>query len=167
MPKTPSNKLFHLVKSLSGPEKRYFKVFVNSHGRKDNKYLQLFDAIEGQEVFNDDVLKEMVYGDEPIQSRKYSELKSYLYELILKSLQAYDEKSSVGHRLKNMLQGVRVLFRRSLFSDCKDHLAKAKRLAYRYEQFNAVIETLDWEKKIAYAETDIDFLDKELRRIRR
>ena len=165
MPKTPSSKLFNLVKSLSGSEKRYFKIFVNSQGSRDNKYLQLFDAIDGQEEFDDEVLKEVVYGEEPIQSRKYSELKAYLYELILKSLQSYDEKSSVGHRLKNMMQGVRALFRRSLFDDCKDHLVKARKLAYRYEQFNTVLEALDWEKKIAYAETDIDFLDKELARI--
>ncbi|MCB0584543.1 MAG: hypothetical protein KDD06_04350 [Phaeodactylibacter sp.] len=165
MPKTPSNKLFNLVKSLSGPEKRYFKVFVNGQGSKESKYLQLFDAIDTQEEFDDEALKELVYGGEPIQSRKYSELKAYLYDLILKSLQFYDEKSSVGHRLKNMMQGVRVLFRRSLFDDCKDHLAKARKLAYRYEQFNTVLEALDWEKRIAYAETDIDFLDEELSRI--
>lgn len=165
MPKTPSNKLFNLVKSLSGSEKRYFKIFVNGQGDKDNKYLQLFDAIDEQEAFDDEALMGIVYGGEPVQSRKYSELKAYLYGLILKSLQAYDEKSSVGHRLKSMLQGVRVLFRRSLFDDCKDHLAKARKLAYRYEQFNAALEALEWEKKIAYAETDIDFLDKELGRI--
>ncbi len=165
MPKTPSNKLFNLVKSLSGSEKRYFKIFVNGQGNKDNKYLQLFDAIDAQEAFDDEALMAIVYGGEPVQSRKYSELKAYLYELLLKSLQSYDEKSSVGHRLKNMLQGVRVLFRRSLFDDCKDHLAKARKLAYRYEQFNAVLEALEWEKKIAYAEADIDFLDKELDRI--
>lgn len=165
MPKTPSNKLFNLVKSLSGPEKRYFKIFVNGQGGKDNKYLHLFDAIDTQEEFDEDALVAGVYGGEPIQSRKYSELKAYLYDLILKSLQSYDEKTSVGHRLKNMMQGVRVLFRRSLFEDCKGQLAKAKKLAYRYEQFNTVLEALEWEKKVAYAETDIDFLDNELNRI--
>lgn len=165
MPKTPSGKLYNLVKSLSGTEKRYFKVYVNSQGNKENKYFQLFDAIDKQEEFDDEALKEAVYGNESIQSRKYSELKAYLYDLILKSLQSYDEKSSVGHRLKNMMQGIRVLFRRSLFDDCKGHLGKAKKLAYRYEQFNTVLEILDWEKRIAYAEADIDFLDKELGRI--
>ena len=93
MPKTPSSKLYNLVKSLSGSEKRYFKIFVNSQGSKDNKYLQLFDAIDVQEEFDDELLKALVYGEEPIQSRKYSELKAYLYELILRSLQSYDEKS--------------------------------------------------------------------------
>lgn len=159
--------MFNLVKSLSGSEKRYFKIFVSAQGGKDNKYLQLFDAIEAQEAFDDETLMASVYGKEPIQSRKYSELKAYLYDLILRSLQSYDEKSSAGHRLRNMMQGVQVLFRRSLFDDCKGRLAKAKKLAYRYEQFNTVLEVLEWEKKAAYAEMDIDFLDEELGRIAR
>lgn len=165
MPKTPSNRLFHLIKSLSGPEKRYFKVFTGGQSGKDNKYLALFDAIDAQEIFDEEALKEEVYGGEAIQSRKYSELKAYLYGLILKSLQSYDEKSSVDHRLKGMLQSIRALFRRSLFDDCKEYLARAKKLAYKHEQFTIVLEALGWEKHIAYTEADIDFLDQELDRI--
>lgn len=165
MPKTPSSKLYNLVKSLSGSEKRYFKIFVGTQSLKDNKYILLFDAIDAQDEFNEDALKMAVYETTEIQSRKYSELKAYLYDLILKSLQAYDEKSSIGYRLKNMLKSVQALFRRSLFEDCLDHLAKAKKLAYKYEQFTAVLEILSWEKHIAYTRTDIDFLDKELERI--
>jgi len=165
MPKTPSSKLFDLIKSLSGSEKRYFKVYVGKQGQHDNKYIRLFDAIDDQEVFDEQALKNSVYGNQPIQSRKYSELKSYLYDLILKSLQAYDEKSSIGYRLKNMLKSVQVLFQRSLFDDCQHHLSKAKKLAYKYERFTEVLEILGWEKHIAYTLADIDFLDKELERI--
>lgn len=166
MPKTPSNKLFRLIKSLSGSEKRYFKLFVhNGKTGKENKYIQLFDAIEAQEVFDESMLKQSIYADAPIESRKYSELKSYLYDLILKSLQAFDEKTSVDFRLKNMLQGVRVLYKRMLFEDCKDLLQKAKKLAYRFEKFNAILEILEWEKQIAYAKSDIDYLNKNLPQI--
>lgn len=165
MPKTPSNKLFRLVKSLSGSEKRYFKIFINNKGNKENKYLRLFDAIEAQEVFDDEVLQDIVYPDEQVESRKYSELKAYLYDNILKSLQAYDEKSSVDYRIKGMLLSVRTLYKRSLFDDCKELLNKLKKVAVRYEDFNAQTEILYWEKQIAYAETDITYLDKELDRI--
>ena len=165
MAKTPSSKLFHLIKSLSGSEKRYFKLFVTSKEKSNNKYGQLFDAIDVQPEFNDEELKKVIYGNEQVETRKYSELKAYLYDLILKSLQSYDEKSSVDYKLKNMLLGVRTLFKRSHFEDCKDILKKAKKLATEYEDFNALIEILDWEKKIAYTQTDIAFLDKELDRI--
>ncbi|MEO1258319.1 MAG: hypothetical protein AAFZ15_05965 [Bacteroidota bacterium] len=165
MAKTPSSKLFKLVKSLSGSEKRYFKLFISTKDKGNNKYAQLFDAIDAQIEFDEEALRHSVYGDEIIETRKYSELKSYLYDLILKSLQSYDEKSSVDYKLKNMLLGVRTLFKRSLFEDCKDILKKAKKLATQYEDFNSLIEVLDWEKKIAYTQTDIAFLDKELDRI--
>lgn len=165
MAKTPSNKLFVLVKSLSGSEKRYFKLFITGKEKGNNKYARLFDAIDFQLEFDDDALKKAVYGRAQIETRKYSELKSYLYFLILKSLQSYDEKSSVDYRLKNMLLGVRTLFKRSFFDDCKDVLKKAKKIATDYEDFNTLIEILDWEKKIAYTQTDIAFLDKELDRI--
>ncbi|MEL6660584.1 MAG: hypothetical protein AAFR36_29230, partial [Bacteroidota bacterium] len=74
MPKTPSSRLFDLIKSLSGSEKRYFKV-VNKM-EANSKYRLLFEAIEAQEVFKDEALQRAVYGNEEIQSRKYSELKA-------------------------------------------------------------------------------------------
>ena len=57
MPKTPSIKLFHLIKSLTGSEKRYFKLFVKDTGGKTSKYIQLFEAIEKQETFDDEALR--------------------------------------------------------------------------------------------------------------
>lgn len=162
MPKTPSIKLFRLIKSLSGSEKRYFKLFVQRNGDSNNKYLQLFDAIDMQEEFSEEALKQQIYDGECVHSRKYSELKSYLYDIIVKSLQSYDEKTSVDYQLKGILLGVHSLYKRSLFDDCKQLLKKAKTLAYRYEEFLALLEILAWEKKIAYAETNIDFIDAQL-----
>lgn len=164
--KTPSDRLYRLVKSLSGSEKRYFKIFINGKGGgKINKYNQLFDAIDEQEEFDDDALKLLIYEGQDIQSRKYSELKSYLYDLILKSLQLYDEKTSIDYRLKGMLLNVRVLFRRANFSDAELVLHKAKKLAKKYEDFNTLLEILRWEKEVAYASTNIGYLDQELERI--
>ena len=166
MSKTPSHKLFNLVKSLTGSEKRYFKLAAkNNVGDKVNKYLVLFDAIDSQKTYNEDVLKELVYKNESIESRKYSELKAYLYDMILKSLQQFDEKSSVDYRLKGMLQSIRVLFKRSHYEECKEILQKAKKLAYKYESYVSILETLRWEKQIAYAQIDVAFLDRELNRI--
>ena len=166
MPKTPSIKLFNLIKSLSGSEKRYFKLFAsNNRADKTSKYILLFDAIDQQETFDDEKLKEIIYSNEPIQSRKYSELKAYLYDLILKSLHGYDEKSSVDFKIKGMLHSVRVLYKRSHYEDCKELLHKVKKLAYTYESFANILEVLNWEKQIAYAQMDIPFLDSDLDRI--
>ncbi len=166
MPKTPSNKLFNLVKSLSGSEKRYFKLFVNKNQTgKDNKYILLFDAVDAQEIYDDGALRDIVYPNQNIQSRKFSELKNYLYELILKSMQGFDEKTSVEYKLKGMLLNIKVLFKRSHFDDCIEMMLKAKKLAAKYEAFEQILELLAWEKKIAYAKIDVNFMDKELDRI--
>jgi len=165
MPKTPSAKLFRLIKSLSGSEKRYFKLFVQNGNGTTNKYLLLFDAIDAQETFDESALKQIIYDKKTLSSRKYSELKSYLYELILKALQAYDEKSSVDYQLKSLLLSVRSLYKRSLFDDCYVLLRKAKKLATRYEEFATLLEIQDWEKRIAYAQTDIDFLSSAIDQI--
>jgi len=166
MPKTPSNKLFNLVKSLSGSEKRYFKLFVNKNQTgKNNKYVLLFDAVDTQETYDDEALRDIVYPNQNIQSRKFSELKNYLYELILKSMQGFDEKTSIEYRLKGMLLNIKVLFKRSHFDDCIEMMQKAKKLAAKYEAFEHILELLAWEKKIAYAKIDVNFMDKELDRI--
>ncbi len=166
MSKTPSSKLFDLIKSLSGSEKRYFKLHINkTNGDTTNKYIQLFDAIDRQETFDDLSLQKFIYKNEAIQSRKYSELKSYLYNQILKALQGFDEKSSIDYRLKGMLQSVRVLYKRGHYNDCKELLAKTKKLALKYEDFISLLEILRWDKQIAYTQIDVTYMNKELAQI--
>ena len=166
MPKTPSKKLYNLIHTLTGSEKRYFKIFAaKTTAGKANKYLQLFNAIDQQATFDEMALKQRIYHSTELKSRKYSELKAYLYELILKSLQAYDERTSINYKLKGMLNNVQVLAKRALYGDCKEILVKAKKIAYQYEQFLVVLEVVAWEKKIAYAESNIAFLDGALERI--
>jgi tetratricopeptide (TPR) repeat protein len=125
----------------------------------------LFDAVDAQEVYDDEALRAIIYPNQKIQSRKFSELKNYLYELILKSLQGFDEKSSYEYKLKGMLLNIKVLFKRSHFDDCIEMMQKAKKLAAKYEAFEHIVELLAWEKKIAYAKIDVNFMDKELDRI--
>lgn len=165
MPKTPSDRLYQLVRSLTGSEKRYFKLSARESDSGDNKYLLLFEAIERQEAFDEEALKKAVYGGRPIEGKKYSELKNYLLERILKSLQGYDEKTSADYRTKSALLSVRALYRRSRYEDALYLLERARKTALQYEQFTALLEVVNWEKQIAYARTDIAFLDAEMTRL--
>lgn len=165
MSKKHSDKLFKLVKSLSTAEKRYFKVVANKKGDASNKYIVLFDAIDAQDSFDDLALMEVVYKGEEIKSRKYSELKGYLFDVILKTLQSYDERSSVFNRISILMHNVDVLFKRGHMQLCKEELRKAKKLAQLYEEFTTLYEILKWEKWIAHTMIDVDFLQVELARI--
>ncbi len=165
MSKKHSDKLYKLVKSLSTAEKRYFKVVANKKGDDSNKYIVLFDAIDAQDKFDDIELMHKVYQGEDIKSRKYSELKGYLFEVILKTLQSYDERSSVFNKISNLMQNVDVLYKRGHMQLCKDELKKAKKLALLYEEFTTLYEILKWEKWIAHTMIDVKFIQAELGRI--
>ena len=117
MSKTPSDKLFRLIHSLSGPELRYVSIYLKRQAvRKDQKYLLLFQTIAAQNSQDETALQNVVYGNEKITSRKYSQLKAYLYQAILSALQLYDEGTSVVYKLSNLLQQVQVLYNRSHYS---------------------------------------------------
>lgn len=59
--KTSSDKLFTLIKSLAKNEKRYFKRSSQLHKLKEgNQYLLLFDAIEQQEVYDEEKIKKQI-----------------------------------------------------------------------------------------------------------
>jgi hypothetical protein len=165
MAKTPSDKLFRLVQALSPAEKRYFRIFVRGKTERDSKYLQLFDLIDQMQDFDDTRLRERIYRHQPVESKKYSELKAYLYELILKCLQAYDEQQSVEYRINQLLQSVAVLYKRGHYDDCREQLLKVSKLARHFERFPQMLEVVRWEKHLAYTQMDVDFLHKKLEQL--
>ncbi len=165
MSKTPSDKLHRLIRSLSPVEKRYFRIFIKGKPGVDTKYAQLFEALAASETFDDEKWRSIIYKSQDVGSKKYSELKAYLYELVLKCLQNYDELHSTHHRLNQLLQSVAALFKRGHYADCRDLLAKARKLAKLHESFAHQIEIVRWEKQLAYTRMDVDFLHKNLERL--
>lgn len=165
MAKTPSDKLYRLVQSLTPAEKRYFRIYIRGKTERHSKYLALFDAMSDMAQYNENTLRGMVYEEEKPGSKKYSELKAYLYELILKCLQNFDEGQSVEYRLNQLLQSVAVLFKRGHYDDCEDQLHKAAKTAKQYESFAHLVEVLRWQKQLAYTRMDVDFLHKRLEQL--
>ncbi|MBK9336583.1 MAG: hypothetical protein IPM98_08310 [Lewinellaceae bacterium] len=161
MSKTPSDKLYRLVRGLTPVEKRYFHLFVGGKAERTSKYVQLFDAISEMNMFDDEVLRRKIYPGNPVESRKYSELKAYLYDLVLKSLQAFDEPHAVEFRLNHQMQSVAVLFKRGHYDACQDLLRKAAKTARQYECFAHLLDIVRWEKHLAYTRMDVDFLHKQ------
>ncbi len=165
MAKTSSDKLYKLIQTLSPAEKRYFRLFVRGKTARDSKYLQLFEGMAAMTALDEEVLKSSVYKGQTIEGKKYSELKAYLYDLLLKSLQSFDEQHSVEYRLNQLLQGVNVLFKRGHYEECRELLYKAEKLADQYEYFGHQLEIVSWEKHLAYTQMDVDFLHKNLEQL--
>lgn len=167
MAKTPSDKLYRLIRALTPSEKRYFRLYIGQKGESESKfqYQQLFEAIAAMEVFDEAALKHKIYKNQPPEGKKYSELKAYLYDLVLKCLQSFDEQQSVEYRLNHLLQSIAVLYKRGHYDDCRELLHKAGKLARQYESFLHLLEVIRWQKQLAYTRMDVDFLHKQLEQL--
>ena len=167
MAKTPSDKLYRLIRALSPSEKRYFRLFMGQKAEGESKYQyrQLFEAIAEMAEFDEELLKQKIYKNQPPEGKKYSELKAYLYDMVLKCLQSFDEQQSVDYKLNHLLQSVAVLYKRGHYDDCRDLLYKAAKLARQYESFTQLLEVIRWEKQLAYTRMDVDFLHKQLEQL--
>jgi hypothetical protein len=163
--KTPSQKLFNLVKKMTASEKRYAKLNLAKSQASDDKYILLFDAIDKQKVYDDAKLQRKIYPNERIESKKFIELKNYLYLSLLRILQDFDKDTTIDYRLRNMLGNIRVLYRRALYQECFDHIQRTRKLADIYEEFEVLIELLRWEKQIAHTKGDINFFATALENI--
>jgi hypothetical protein len=143
----PSTDLFKLIKSLTKSEKRYFKMFANFSGdRKQNNSTILFDAIDEQEVYNEDELKER-FKDETF-TKQFAVAKNYLQQTIIRSLTAYHNDSSASLQLLEMLKAVEVLYDKGHFGYCRKIINRAKELCESHEKAVHLDRFLEWESRI-------------------
>lgn len=140
-----SDNLHRLIKSLSKPEKRYFKIYSSRHTLGDkNNYQILFDAIDKQKAYDEDTLKKQFEGEAFV--KKFSIAKSRLYDAILRSLDAYHANSSTEAQLKRLLHCAEILYKKTLYSQSAKLLRSAKKLAVKYEKHTTLLEIQMWEK---------------------
>lgn len=136
--------IFSLIKSLNKAEKRHFATFT---GKENTNYRRLFEAIARQEVYDEAALKAQFKGEK--FTAQLHVAKSYLQELILKSLRNFSANDSIGHQIKALLMDVEILFDRELFDLCRVRLAKAKKLSVQFERFPLLLEVINWERTLA------------------
>jgi hypothetical protein len=155
----PSDELFKLVKSLSKSEKRFFKL-ASSLQAGDKNYLKLFDAIEKQNEYDEEEIKEE-FKKETFIKHLPSE-KNHLYRLILKSLRSYHADNSVNSQLQEELKNIEILYNKALYKECAKIIKKAKKLAYEHEKFYYLFETINWEKQLLEEEYQEGNFDRDL-----
>ena len=115
MSNVASDNLHRLIKSLTKPEKRYFKVFSSRHVIGDNKnYIILFDAIDKQIEYDEEKLF-LKFKDKMFTNR-FSISKNRLYTAILKSLDSFHSSSSTEAQLQRQLHSVEILYHKQLLA---------------------------------------------------
>lgn len=145
-----SDNLFQLIKSMSKPEKGYFKKYASMHTiGEQNNYVMLFDLIEKQTE------KKNVYDEGKIKSelndklnRQLPVMKNYLYSTILESLQLFHVQKRKVAQVNNMIEQVEILIGKLLNKQAFEILKKAKKIAEDYEYFPELMKILYVEKRL-------------------
>lgn len=130
-----SDHLFCLIKSLTKSEKRYFKV-INSRkneAEKESNYMKLFDAIDEQEVYDEEKIIEKFAGQTFIKHLPSE--RNYLYFSLLKVLVLFHENSIEFMELEEIRHYASVLYNKGLYDQSNKMLGKARKWALTYELF--------------------------------
>ncbi|MCA1763286.1 MAG: hypothetical protein ABR574_09225 [Cryomorphaceae bacterium] len=143
-----SNQVHELIRALSSTEKRYFSVFANRHQTKSKKnYLRLFEAIDHQEVYNEDELIDRFRGE--AFAKHFSIAKNRLYHQILKSLDAFYAQDSTEAEINQYLHYSEILFQKALYNQCRKLLNTASKMAENAEKWGALLQILRRKKRLA------------------
>ncbi len=123
MPKTNTNTLFVLVKSLNKAEKRHFRLYAKRNfGDKNIKFLRLFDALDKQSEYDLAKIKKLF----PKSTKSaLSNLKAHLYEQLLISLRLLHRNES-SLRVHELLSFANVLYSRGLYLQSLEQLKRAR-----------------------------------------
>ncbi len=163
MAKPNSDIVFELIKSLKQPEKRYFKVYASrAPGGEENMYNKLFDAIDKGKEYDEVKLNEEF---SELDRKQFSIAKMRLYDMIIRSLDAFHSNSSIDAQLKKLLHGAEILYKKTLYRQADRLLKQAKKMAYDYEKHTSLLEIFKWEKLLIEKDTYEEVTDEQLQHI--
>ena len=158
MPNRSKDELFQLIKTLEKAEKRNFKLFVRRNSAADDlKIIQLFDALDKMEVYDEELL---LKRHSSIRKQQLSNLKAHLYRQVLSSLRIIRQEDNIDMQLHEQLDYVRVLYNKGLYSQSLKLLQKIKELARSYNQITFWLQALFFEKKIESLHITRSFEDR-------
>ncbi len=156
-----SDDLFQLIKAMSKTEKRYFKLDAQKSGEKKSKQIQLFDAINKMDSYDEKKLAKKSFV------KHLAVEKNSLYSNILRSMRNYRSEKSIYAQIKEMILDANYLLSMGLTKQSSKLLKKAKKNAYQVHYHLAILEINKKERHIAKVrrnenfESDINLLIEE------
>lgn len=135
--------LFYLIKAMSKSEKRYFTLDAQKAGRKDSKYLELFQAINTMVQYDEGKLKKRFSKNLPSD-------KIYLYEAILRSMRDYRSSKSRAAQIKEMILDSKYLYERGLYQQSEERLRDSEELARMLDDQFSLLEINKERLKLAW-----------------
>jgi len=146
MPNRSSDTLFQLVRSLQKSEKRHFKLYIKrSSAKEDLKIIQLFDALDKLEDYNEKLLLKKLPS---IEKPQLANIKTHLYKQLLASLRLLKSTESIDLQLNEQLDYARILYNKGLYLQSLKILERARDMARANHKFNFMTQVISLEKKI-------------------
>ena len=137
--------LFQLIRSLEKSEKRHFKLYIKrSSGNEDLKIVQLFDALDKMEEYDEKILLKKL----PFTKSQLSNLKTHLYKQVLASLRLLKTTENTDLQLSEHMDNARLLYNKGLKHQSLKILERAKEIAKANNKLNFLAQLLSLEKKI-------------------
>ncbi len=145
-----SDKVHKLIQSLSKNEKRFFKMYCYLHNNvEDKNYIKLFDAIDKQKEYSEQILKKKFRGTKI--EKQFAVLKKYLYDSILDALVYYHRKKKVDSEVNYIYKKAQILHNKSMSQEASILLQKAKEKAEKYECFYELLKVFSLEVSLTHA----------------
>src|SRR5215510_7294034 len=158
MSNRPSDILFQLIKSLEKAEKRHFKLYIKrSSAKEDLKVIQLFDAVDKLQDYDEKLLLKKLPGTE---KRQLYNLKTHLYGEILASLRLLKSADSIDLQLNEQFDYAHILYKKGLFIQSLRLLDKAKETARANQKYNFLTLVLSLEKRIESLHITCSMIDR-------
>jgi hypothetical protein len=146
MPSRSADTLYQLIHSLQKAEKRAFKLYVTRNSsNEDLKIIQLFDAIDKMNEYDDAVLLKKLQFT---KKEQLANRKTHLYKQILASLRLLESNEHIDIQLHEQLDSARILYNKSLYLQSLKILEKTKEAARNTHQDSYLLQALFLEKKI-------------------
>ena len=124
-----SESLIKLVNSLTKQEKKEFSIYISNKSAKD--YIMLFHLIDEEKISSPEELKQSFLKQKPTSS--FNTAVIYLFDLLIEILTKLRSKQDSYFLLFNELLYARVLYEKSMYSECFHVLKRAKEKAIYYE----------------------------------
>ena len=146
MPNRSTDALFQLIHSLQKSEKRNFKLYVTRKtATEDLKIIQLFDALEKMNQYDEDIL---LKKNPSIKKLQLSNIKANLYKQLLASLRILKSHENIDIELHEQLDYARILYNKGLYHQSLRILERIKETANTHNQVTFLLQVLYLEKKI-------------------
>lgn len=132
-----SNVLFELIHSMTKTEKSYFRKQSSVFSKRtDNRFLKLYDALQSQTVYDQEVVKQKVGKQKP---GHFPVTKQYLLNGLLSNLELYHRKTNSRMQVRNEISQAEVLYEKGFYQFC---LKKINALTKRCREAGFIEEEL-------------------------